>query len=109
MIEPPKVDAAIKDGGPKLPPGLMPAAAPPPQIQTEEPKLAFETPGSYASGHGVPKEAPPSTSVADAMRALSHSGGGGVVVGDLGVGDGGLGPGIKQAPSAGGRRASSSF
>jgi TonB family protein len=101
MIEPPKVDAAIKDGGPKLPPGLTPTAAPPPQIQTEEPKLAFETPGSYGSGQGVPKESPPSTSVADAMRALSHSGSGGVVVGDLGMGDGGIGPGINQPPSAG--------
>jgi TonB family protein len=101
MIEPPKIDAAIKDGGPKLPPGLTPAAAPPPQIQTEEPKLAFEAPGAYGSGQGVPKEAPPSTSVADAMSALSRSGGGGVVVGDLGMGDGGLGPGIHQPPSAG--------
>jgi TonB family protein len=101
MIEPPKVDAAIKDGGPKLPPGLTPATAPPPQIQAEEPKLAFEAPGAYGSGQGVPKEAPPSTSVADAMSALSRSGGGGVVVGDLGMGDGGLGPGIHQPPSAG--------
>jgi len=101
MIEPPKVDATIKDGGgPKLPPGLTPAAVPPPQIQTEEPKLAFENPGSYTSGN-VPKEPPPSTSVADAMRALSHSGSGGVVVGDLGAGDGGIGPGVNQAPSAG--------
>jgi TonB family protein len=35
------------------------------------------------------------------MSALSRSGGGGVVVGDLGMGDGGLGPGIHQPPSAG--------
>ena len=104
MIEPPKVDVAAKESGPKFPDGLAPAPAPPPQIQTEEkPKLAFETPGGYAgSGQGAAKEAPPSTSVADAMRSLAHgTGGGGLVVGDLGAGEGGLGPGINQAPSAG--------
>ncbi len=103
MIEPPKIEAAVKDAGPNLPPGLTAAPPPPPQIQSEEkPKLAFETPGSYSNGPGVMREAPPSTSVADAMRALAHQSGGGVVVGDLGAGDlGGLGPGINQPPSAG--------
>jgi len=105
MIEPPKVEAAVKDAGPKLPASLIPGPAPPPQIQTEEkPKLAFEAPGGFSgSGQGVPKEAPPSTSVADAMRALARgSGSGGLVVGDLGAGDvGGLGPGINQPPGAG--------
>jgi len=103
MIEPPKIDAAVKDAGPALPPSLTPGPAPPPQIQTEEkPKLAFETPGGFSgNGQGAPKEAPPSTSVADAMRALARSSGGGIVVGDLGAGAGGLGPGINQPPSAG--------
>jgi TonB family protein len=104
MVEPPKVETALKDTGPKIPDGVPPAPAPPPQIQTEEkPKLAFETPGGYAgSGQGVAKAAPPSTSVTDAMRSLARgSGGGGLVVGDLGAGEGGLGPGINQAPAAG--------
>jgi len=104
MIEPPKIDAAVKDGGPALPPSLTPGPTPPPQIQAEEkPKLAFETPGGFSgSGQGVPKEAPPSTSVTDVMRSLAHSnGGGGIVVGDQGTGPGGLGPGINQPPAAG--------
>ncbi len=101
MIEPPKVEA-VKDVGPKLPPGLTPGPAPPPQIQAEEkPKLAFETPGGPSgSGQGVPKEAPPSTSVTDVMRSLARSNGGGVMVGDLGIGEGGVGPGLHQSPSA---------
>lgn len=103
MIEPPKVEAAVKEASPKFPDGLPPAPAPPPQIQSDEkPKLAFETPGGSGTGQGVAKEAPPSTSVADAMRALARSSGtGGVVVGDLGAGEGGLGPGINQPPAAG--------
>ena len=108
MIEPPKIDAALKDNGPVLPPSLTPGPAPPPQIQAEEkPKLAFETPGGFSgNGQGVPKEAPPSTSVADAMRALAHSNGSGIVVGDLGAGPGGLGPGINQPPAAGRQQSS---
>jgi TonB family protein len=104
MIEPPKLDAALKDNGPKLPDGVTPGPAPPPQIQTEEkPRLAFETPGGQSgAGQGIPKAAPPSTSVADAMRSLAHgSGGGGLEVGDLGAGEGGLGLGINQPPAAG--------
>ena len=104
MIEPPKIEAAVKDTGPKLPPGLPLPAPPPPQIQPEEKsRLALENPGGVsASGQGVAKEPPPSTSVADAMRALAHSSGGGIVVGDLGAGGpGGLGPGMNQPPSSG--------
>jgi TonB family protein len=104
MIEPPKLDAALKDSGPKLPDGVTPGPAPPPQIQTEEkPRLAFETPGGQSgAGQGIPKAALPSTSVADAMRSLAHgSGGGGLEVGDVGAGEGGLGPGINQPPAAG--------
>ena len=104
MIEPPKVDVSVvKDAGSKLPPSLTPGPAPPQIQQEEKPRLAFETPGgSGGSGqNGTPREAAPSTSVSDAMRAVAHGNGGGIVVGDLGVGAGGLGPGINQAPSAG--------
>lgn len=107
LLDAPKVDAAVKDMGPQLPAGLTPAPSPPPQIQAEEkPKLAFETPGESTShGTGTPTMAVPSTSVADAMRSVAtgSSGGGGVVVGDLGAGSGGLGVGINQAPGAGRR------
>ncbi|HLK49213.1 MAG TPA: energy transducer TonB [Bryobacteraceae bacterium] len=104
MIEPPKIDPTYaKDSGPKLPPTLSPGPAPPQIQQEEKPRLAFETPGgSSGSGQGgQPREAIPSTSVSDAMRAVAHGNGGGIVVGDDGVGTGGLGPGIKQSPSAG--------
>jgi len=105
MIEPPKIEAALKDSGPKLPDAVVPGPAPPPQIQAEEkPKLAFETPGGQSgSGQGAARTAPPSTSVADAMRSLARSSGagGGIVVGDLGAGEGGLGPGMNQPPAAG--------
>ncbi len=109
LPEPPKVDAAIKDIGPRLPDGLTPAPAPPPQIQAEEkPKLAFETPGGESTGRGPgePKMAVPSTSVEDAMRSLAtgSGAGGGIVVGDLGVGAGGVGAGINQSPAAGRQR-----
>ena len=108
LPEPPKVDAASKDGGPKLPDGLTPAPAPP-QIQAEEkPRLAFETPGGQTagSGPGESRMAVPSTSVADALRSVAggSAGGGGLVVGDVGVGGvGGLGAGINQSPAAGRR------
>jgi TonB family protein len=107
MIEPPKIDA-VKDGGPALPPSLTPGPAPPPQIQPEEkPKLAFETPGGFSGhGQGVPKEPLPPTSVAEVMRSLAHSSGGGIVVGDEGAGPGGLGAGINQPPAAGKQQSS---
>jgi TonB family protein len=92
LPEPPKIEMASKDNGPKLPEGVQ--APPPPQIQPEEkPKLAFETPGSPASGknqglgQGLGKVAPPSSSVSEAVRTLSHGGSGGLVVGDVGIGD----------------------
>jgi TonB family protein len=102
MPEPPKIEAAAKDNGPKLPEGMQ--APPPPQIQTEEkPKLAFETPGAESSGNqGLGKVAPPSASVSEAVRTLSHGGsGGGLVVGDIGTGPGGIGEAINQPPSPG--------
>jgi TonB family protein len=103
MPEPPKIEAAAnKENGPKLPQGME--APPPPQIQAEEkPKLAFETPGAASSGNqGLGKVAPPSASVSEAVRAMSHGGsGGGIVVGDIGSGPGGIGEAINQPPSPG--------
>lgn len=102
LPEPPKIEAA-KDNGPKLPPGMQ--APPPPQIQTEEkPKLAFETPGAPSSGknQGLGKVAPPSSSVSEAVRSMSHgSSGGGVVVGDIETGPGAIGDALNQPPSPG--------
>jgi len=69
----------------------------------EKPKLALETPGSESSGTpGLGKVSPPSTGVVEAMRNLAHGGGGGgLVVGDVGIGDGGIGESINQPPSPG--------
>ena len=104
LPEPPKIEDASKDSGSKLPLAAQ-APAPPPQIQPEEkPKLALETPGAQSSGStaGLGKVAPPSTSVAEAMRSLAHGGGGGgLVVGDVGIGDGGVGDAVNQPPSPG--------
>jgi TonB family protein len=103
LPEPPKIEVAAKESGPKLPEGMQ--APPPPQIQTEEkPKLAFETPGAQSSGknQGLGKVAPPSSSVSEAVRSMSHgSSGGGLVVGDIGTGQGGIGDAINQTPSPG--------
>ncbi len=102
LPEPPKIDAS-KDSGSKLPVAAQ-APPPPPQIQMEEkPKLALETPGSESSGTpGLGKVSPPSTGVVEAMRNLAHGGGGGgLVVGDVGIGDGGIGESINQPPSPG--------
>jgi TonB family protein len=103
LPEPPKIEDASKDTGSKLPVAAQ-VPPPPPQIQPEEkPKLVLETPGAQSSGTpGLGKVAPPSTSVAEAMRNLSHGGGGGgLVVGDAGTGEGGIGEGINQPPSPG--------
>ncbi len=99
LPEPPKIEVAAKDNGPKLPQGAQ-APPPLPQIQTEEkPKLAFETPGAESSGQnqGLGKVAPPSSSVSEAVRSLSHGGsGGGLVVGDASIADA-----VNQPPSPG--------
>src|SRR4051812_38856166 len=85
----------------------LPAGAPqmpPPQIQTEEkPKLVFENPGSPPSspGRGSGGLGAPSGSIADVIRSMPRSGPGGVVVGDVGNGPGGLGPGMNLPPSPG--------
>ncbi len=102
LPEPPKIEAANKDNGPKLPEGVP--APPPPQIQAEEkPKLAFETPGSASGGTpGLGKVAPPSASVSEAVRSVARgSAGGGISVGDTGSGPGGIGEALNQPPSPG--------
>jgi TonB family protein len=88
LPEPPKIEQ--ETGGPKLPVAAAQAPPPPPQIKTDEPKLAFETPGggSPVKNQGLGRIAAPSASVSEAMQSLARGGGGGgVVVGDAGVGD----------------------
>jgi TonB family protein len=100
LPEPPKIEEA--SAGPKLP---VAAALPPPEIKTEEPKLAFETPGGgnpAGKTQGLGSVAAPSASVGEAMRNVARGGsGGGLVVGDVGVGEGGIGDAINQPPSPG--------
>ena len=108
LPEPPKIEVA-QNTGPKLPQQGIPQAPPPPQIQPEEkPKLAFETPGGSETGKGagLGKIAPPNTSVTEAVRSLSHGGGGGMMVGDIGAGISGIGDTINQTPTPGKRGSS---
>ena len=102
LPEPPKIEEA--SAGPKLPIGAQPPP-PPPQIKAEEPKLAFETPGGGSTTgrtEGLGRLAAPSASVAEAMRSVARGGGGGgLIVGDVGVGEGGIGNAINQPPSPG--------
>ena len=89
LPEPPKIEQ--ETGGPKLPvAATAQAPPPPPQIKTEEPKLAFENPGggSPLKNQGLGRITAPSASVSEAMQNLARGGGGGgMVVGDVGVGD----------------------
>ena len=86
LPEPPKIEQ--QTGGP-APVVAAAQAPPPPQIKTEEPKLAFETPGGGpVKNQGLGRIAAPSASVAEAVQSLARGGGGGgMVVGDVGVGD----------------------
>ena len=114
LPEPPKPEEGPRDlaqlGAPNLPPALGSAASPiqePPRIQTaEKPKLAFESPGSAAgraSGAqpgASPVPMPPKTfSPSEAGRQMARTGGGGLIVGDLGEGVGGLGDAISGTPA----------
>lgn len=84
----------------------------PPQIQPEEkPKIGFEKPGGF---QGPPTNSgtaqgrvplPQRSSIEDAAREAARSGGGGLMVGDLGEGSGGLGESLNN-PSAATRNAS---
>ena len=100
----PKLKTAANEGPPTKAPAGTPQAPPAPQIQPEEkPKLAFETPGAAPTSPrpGASKIPIPSSSVADAIRDMAHSGSGGVVVGDMGSGAGGIGEALNMRPSPG--------
>ncbi len=79
-----------------------PPVQPPPQIQTEEkPKLAFEKPGGNTPrpNTGVAPgrlPMPAKSSVDEAVRQVARSGGGALIVGDLGEGIGGLGEALRN-------------
>ena len=77
---------------------------PPPQIQAEErPKLAFESLAQGRSpepGRGALRA--PGGSVAEIGRELARAGGsGGLIVGDIGLGVGGIGEAINLPPAPG--------
>lgn len=94
-----------------LPPALGSSAltqtpvAPPPQYQSEKPKLTFETPGVVT---GAPKgqiQAPKQMSIADTAKTAVQRGiSGGVVVGDLGNDPT---PGLPAVPGTQGRTGNS--
>jgi len=96
LPEPPKIDQ--DSGGPKLP-VVAQAPPPPPQIKTEEPRLAFENPGGAGPGKnpGLARLAAPSASVSEALQSLARGGGGGGMV----VGDGGVGDDVNLLPAPG--------
>lgn len=108
LPEPPQIQSGNAPRG--LPVGPPSIQATPPQIQEQEkPKLAFEAPTAPPPSGGVGRVARPDTSVAGAIRELTHGGAnGGLTVGDdtSDVGVGGLGSGLNLPPSPG-RQASS--
>ncbi|HTT60652.1 MAG TPA: energy transducer TonB [Bryobacteraceae bacterium] len=109
LPEPPQIQAGNREPLRDLPVG-PPVQAPPPQIQErEKPKLAFETPTAPPPSGGVGRIQRPDTSVAGAIRELTHGGAqAGLTVGDdtSDVGIGGIGSGLNLPPSPG-RQASS--
>jgi TonB family protein len=106
LPEPPKLDAATKEPRTDLPTiaQSVPAAPPPPQIQpVEKPKLSLDqVERQNVPPPGQGRIAIPSTSVNDAIRDLTHSQGGPMVVGDSGASGSGYGgitqPGSPAAP-----------
>jgi TonB family protein len=112
LPEPPQIQAGNRDVQPPrgLPVGPPTIQAMPPQIQEQEkPKLAFETPTAPPPSGGVGRVTRPDTSVAGAIRELTHGGAqGGLAVGDdtSDVGVGGIGRDLNLPPSPG-RQASS--
>jgi len=93
LPEPPQIQAGNRD------------VPPPPQIQEQEkPKLAFETPTAPPPTGGIGTVMRPDTSVAGAIRDLTHGGAqGGLAVGDdtSEVSVGGIGSGLNLPPSPG--------
>jgi TonB family protein len=105
LPEPPKIEAVVKEP-PKidLPPTNSALPTPPPTV--DKPKLTLENVGGPPPSvrPEQSKVAIPNTSVAEAIRHLSPSGGnpsGGLMVGDPGAGSGGYGEGINLPPSPG--------
>lgn len=87
LPEPPKIEALVKP--PANAPQFGTPQAPPPKAQSEEPpKLALEMPGQNGPvvqrTPGMPRIAPPRTSVDDAIRDVVRGAGkgGGISVGD---------------------------
>lgn len=104
LPEPPQIAAA-----PNTPPGqqlgISPVEqpAPPPQTQSEHPKLAFETPGSPDAtrkrGLGTTLVPVPKGTVDEAVRSIARAGGGGLTVGDIGDDLGGIGDTLNRPPA----------
>jgi TonB family protein len=104
LPEPPKVEEAAKTEAPKIPNPQIAQAPPPPQIQVQEkPKLALENVGPPpTSGTAAGKALAPNATVEDAIRSVARAGtSGGMVVGDIGLGAGGIGEGINLPPAPG--------
>lgn len=101
LSEPPKIDEPESTGLNQPPVVAQRPKAPPPQIQPDEkPRLAFENPRKSESGQGALR--PPAGSVSEIAREMARGGGmGGLVVGDVGMGVGGLGEGLNLPPSPG--------
>ena len=99
LPEPPRMEAQAPAPRPPIP------TPPPPQIQTEEkPKLAFEAPPAAKTVEpGQGRLAAPDSSVSHAINQnlRSGSGGGGLMVGDSGTGEGGVGEAAILQPSPG--------
>ncbi len=73
LTEPPQIQA--KSNSPVLAPQAGAINVPPPKVQKEEPKLAFEAPGQEGSAPipGHAKIAPPKTGVEDAIRSVARA------------------------------------
>jgi TonB family protein len=110
LPEPPQIQAGNRDAQPPRALPVGPPTTQAPQIQEQEkPKLALETPTAPPPTGGEGRIQRPDTSVAGAIRELTHGGAeGGLAVGDdtSEVGFGGVGSGLNLPPSPG-RQASS--
>jgi TonB family protein len=100
VAEAPKLEVA-----PPAPQPIQIASAPPlpPPPGNAAPKIAFEdvAPPKPSGGKPAGGIAMPSTSVQDAVKAITHNGGGGSsTVGDT-ISDAGMGAGLRLPPSAG--------
>lgn len=120
-IEAPKLDLGQRQTGDLMArsiPGAgninatpLPVQPPPEILPEEKPKIGFEKPGGFqgpSTNSGTAQgrvPLPQRASVEDAVREAARSGGGGLMVGDLGEGSGGLGESLNN-PSAATKNAS---